>query len=206
MSVAATLVVTVAVRASHRERGMSVCVTLSGDRVCLRPWREEDRDAFAAMNADARVMTFFRSCLSRAESDTMVDHIQEHFNQRGFGLWALEVPGVAPFAGFTGLSVPRFNAHFTPCVEVGWRLAFEHWGRGYATEAGRLALGYAFGALALSDVVSFTSVGNHRSRSVMERLGMRRNPADDFDYPWFPEGHPLRRHVLYRLGSGSCAG
>ena len=158
------------------------------------------------MNADARVMAFFRSCLSRAESDAMVDHIHEHFNKHSFGLWAVEVPGVAPFIGFTGLSIPGFRAHFTPCVEVGWRLAFEHWGHGYATEAAGLALGHAFGTLALSGVVSFTSVRNHRSRSVMERLGMRRNPADDFDYPSFPEGHPLRRHVLYRLGPGSCSG
>jgi len=182
---------------------MSAGVTLSGGRVCLRLWRDEDRNAFAAMNADARVMEFFRSRLSRAESDAMVDHIQRHFAKHSFGLWAIEVPGVAPFIGFTGLSVPAFNAHFTPCVEVGWRLAFEHWGHGYATEAARLALGYAFGTLALPEVVSFTSVGNHRSRAVMERLGMRRNSADDFDYPSFPEGHPLRRHVLYRLGSGA---
>jgi RimJ/RimL family protein N-acetyltransferase len=185
---------------------MRFCVMLSGGRVCLRPWREEDRDAFAVMNADARVMAFFRGCLSRAESDTMVDHIQKHFDRHGFGLWAIELPGVAPFIGFTGLSVPGFSAHFTPCVEVGWRLAFEHWGHGYATEAARVALGYAFGTLALSDVVSFTSVGNHRSRSVMERLGMRHDPADDFDHPSFSEGHPLRRHVLYRLSSGSCPG
>lgn len=185
---------------------MSVCVTLSGGRVCLRSWHDEDRDAFATMNADARVMEFFRSCLRRAESDAMFDHIQRHFNKHGFGLWAIEVPGVAPFIGFAGLSVPDFSAHFTPCVEVGWRLEFEYWGYGYATEAARLALGYAFRTLALTEVVSFTSVGNHRSRAVMERLGMRRDPADDFDYPSFPEGHPLRRHVLYRLGSGSSFG
>jgi RimJ/RimL family protein N-acetyltransferase len=185
---------------------MSASVTLSGCRVCLRRWREEDREAFAAMNADARVMEFFRSCLSRTESDVMVDHIEGHFSKHGFGLWALEVPGVAPFIGFTGLSLPGFSAHFTPCVEVGWRLAFEHWGRGYATEAARLALGHAFETLALTEVVSFTSVKNHRSRAVMERLGMRRDPADDFDYPSFPEGHPHRRHVLYRLGPGSRFG
>jgi RimJ/RimL family protein N-acetyltransferase len=155
------------------------------------------------MNADVRVMEFFPSRLSRAESDTMVDYIEAHFSERGFGLWAIEVPDVAPFIGFTGLAVPRFSAHFTPCVEVGWRLAFAHWGHGYATEAARLALGYGFGTLALSDVVSFTSTTNHRSRAVMERLGMRRDPADDFDHPAVPEGHPLRRHVLYRLGSGS---
>ena len=185
---------------------MSVFVTLSSGRVCLRRWRDEDRDAFAAMNSDARVMEFFRGRLSRVESDAMVDRIQEYLNERGFGLWAIGVPGVAPFIGFTGLAVPRFSAHFTPCVEVGWRLAFEHWGHGYATEAARLALGHGFGTLALSEVVSFTSVTNHRSRAVMERLGMRRDPAEDFDYPSFPEGHPLQRHVLYRLGSPSYFG
>lgn len=184
---------------------MSTFATLSSGRICLRQWREEDRETFAAMNADARVMEFFRSCLSRAESDAMVDGIQKHFNERGFGLWAVEAPGVAAFVGFAGLAVPRFDAHFTPCVEVGWRLSFEHWGQGYATEAARLALGYGFGTLALSEVVSFTSATNHRSRAVMERLGMRRDPADDFDYPSFPEGHPLRRHVLYRLSSGVAA-
>ena len=185
---------------------MSPFVTLFSDRLCLRQWRDEDREAFAAMNSDARVMKFFRSRLSRAESDAMVDDIQKHFSEHGFGLWAIEVPGVARFIGFAGLAVPRFSAHFTPCVEVGWRLAFEHWGQGYATEAARLVLGYGFGAAALPEVVSFTSATNHRSRAVMERLGMRRDPADDFDYPTLPEGHPLRPHVLYRLGSGSYFG
>jgi RimJ/RimL family protein N-acetyltransferase len=113
---------------------------------------------------------------------------------------------VAPFIGFAGLAVARFRAHFTPCVEVGWRLASDYWGQGYATEAARLALGYGFGALALSEVVSFTTATNYRSRAVMERLRMRRDPVDDFDYPALPEGHPLRRHVLYRLGSVSYFG
>lgn len=185
---------------------MSAFVTLSSDRVCLRPWRDEDREAFAAMNSDARVMEFFRSPLSRVQSNAMVDRIQKHFSEHGFGLWAIEVPGVASFIGFAGLDVVRFSAHFTPCVEVGWRLAFEHWGLGYATEAARLALGHAFETLALSEVVSFTSATNHRSRAVMERLGMRRDPTEDFDYPSFPDGHPLRRHVLYRLGSASYFG
>ena len=185
---------------------MSALVTLSSSRICLRRWRDEDREAFAAMNSDARVMEFFRSSLSRAESDAMVDRIRQHFSEHGFGLWAIEVPDVAAFIGFAGLAVARFSAHFTPCVEVGWRLAFEHWGRGYATEAARLALGYGFGKFALPEVVSFTSATNHRSRAVMERLGMRRDPAEDFDYPSLPEGHPLRRHVLYRLDSGSYLG
>ena len=188
---------------------MSVFVTLSSVRICLRRWRDEDREAFAAMNSDARVMEFFRSRLSRIESDAMVDRIQEHFSERDFGLWAVEVPDVAPFIGFAGLTVvaaPPFSARFTPCVEVGWRLAFEHWGHGYATEAARLALGYGFRTIALPEVVSFTSATNQRSRAVMERLGMRRDPAEDFDYPSLPEGHPLRRHVLYRIDSVSYFG
>ena len=136
----------------------------------------------------------------------MVDRIQKHFDEHDFGLWAIEVPDVAPFIGFAGLASAQFSAPFTPCVEVGWRLAFEHWGHGYATEAARLALGYGFGTLALPEVVSFTSAANHRSRAVMERLGMRRDPAEDFDHPELPESHLLRRQVLYRLGSGSYLG
>jgi RimJ/RimL family protein N-acetyltransferase len=182
---------------------MSATVTLSGDRLRLRPWRDEDREAFATMNADARVMEFFRARLSRAESDAMVDYIQKQFREYGFGLWAIEVPGVAPFIGFAGLAVPSFSAPFTPCVEIGWRLARERWGCGYATEAARLALGYGFGTHAVPEVVSYTSVTNRRSRAVMERLGMRHHPAEDFDHPSILEGHPLRRHVLYRLRSGS---
>jgi ribosomal-protein-alanine N-acetyltransferase len=181
---------------------MSAFVTLSSGRIVLRRWRDEDRETFAAMNSDARVMEFFRNRLSRAESDAMVDRIQEHFSKHDFGLWAIEVADVAPFIGFAGLAVARFSTHFTPCVEVGWRLAFEHWGHGYATEAARLALGYGFGTVGLSEVVSFTSATNHRSRAVMERLGMRHDPAEDFDYPGLPESHPLRGHVLYRLGAG----
>jgi len=176
-------------------------VILSGARVILRPWRDEDRAAFAAMNADARVMAFFPKRLRRAESDTIVDGIEAHFAAHGFGLWAVEVPGLTPFIGFTGLAVPRFSAAFTPCVEIGWRLAFEHWGRGYATEAARLALAHGFEAAGLAEIVSFTTVANLRSRAVMERLGMRRDPADDFDHPSLPDGHPLKPHVLYRIAS-----
>jgi ribosomal-protein-alanine N-acetyltransferase len=182
---------------------MNGSATLSSGRICLRRWRDEDREPFAAMNSDARVMEFFRSRLSRVESDAMVDRIQKHFSEHDFGLWAVEVPDVAPFIGFVGLTWARFSAHFTPAVELGWRLAFEHWGHGYATEAARLALGYGFGTLALSAVVSFTSTTNRRSRAIMERLGMRRNPIDDFDHPALPEGDPLRSHVLYRISLGS---
>jgi RimJ/RimL family protein N-acetyltransferase len=179
---------------------------IAGGRVCLRRWRDADRAPFAALNADPRVMEFFPNRADRHESDALVDHIEAHFAEHGFGPWAVEVPGVAPFVGFVGLAVPRFKAHFTPCVEIGWRLAFDHWGQGYATEAARLALAHGFGPLALPAVVSFTAVTNRRSRSVMERLGMRYDPGDDFDHPTLPEGHPLRRHVLYRLDAASYLG
>ena len=173
--------------------------TLSNGRLVLRPWRDADRAPFAAMNADARVMQFFPKRLSRVESDALFDTIQAHVAAHGFGLWAVEAPG-APFIGFTGLAVPRFSAAFTPCVEIGWRLAAAHWGKGHATEAARLALAYGFETAGLGEIVSFTTVANLRSRAVMERLGMRRD-ADDFDHPSLPDGHPLRRHVLYRLAA-----
>jgi RimJ/RimL family protein N-acetyltransferase len=167
--------------------------------VLLRGWREEDLAPFAALNADAAVMEFMPKRLTRAESDAFADRIGAHFRDHGFGLWALEVPGVASFIGFTGLAVPRFEAHFTPCVEVGWRIAREYWGRGYAPEAAREALRYGFEVAGLAEIVSFTSASNLRSRRVMEKIGMTRDAADDFDHPSLPGGHPLRRHVLYRI-------
>jgi ribosomal-protein-alanine N-acetyltransferase len=182
---------------------MDTFATLYGRRVRLRPWRIEDREAFAAMNSDPRVMEFFRKPLTRADSDAMADRIERHFNEYGFGLWAIEVPGLAPFIGFAGLIWARFSAHFTPAVEIGWRMAFDHWRQGYATEAARVALDFGFEILALEEIVSFTAAANLRSRAVMERLGMRRDPAGDFDYPGFPQSHPLRRHVLYRIGPDS---
>ena len=144
-------------------------------------------------------MEFFPKRLESTESDAAAARIAGHFEEHGFGLWAVEIPGVAPFIGFTGLAVPRFVAPFTPCVEIGWRLAAEHWGRGYATEAARAALQFGFEKLQLSEILSFTVPKNVRSRRVMERLGMSRSPADDFDHPNIAEGHPLRRHVMYRM-------
>jgi RimJ/RimL family protein N-acetyltransferase len=173
--------------------------TLTTARLVLRAWRASDRAPFAAMGADPRVMRFLGPLLSRAASDALVDRIGAHFAEHGFGLWAVEAPGQAGFVGFVGLSVPRFEAHFTPCVEVGWRLAAEHWGRGYATEAAQAALRFGFEALALAEIVSFTTRENRDSRAVMERLGMRHAPRDDFDHPALAPSDPLRPHVLYRL-------
>lgn len=144
-------------------------------------------------------MEFFPKALNRAESDVMAVRIREHFDRHGFGLWAIEVAGAADFVGLVGLSIPRFEAHFTPCVEIGWRLAFDYWGQGYATEAARAALEFGFDQLQLDEIVSFTVPANERSRRVMERLGMTHDPAEDFDHPNLPVGDPLRRHVLYRI-------
>jgi ribosomal-protein-alanine N-acetyltransferase len=173
---------------------------LRTDRLVLRPWRDADCAPFAALNADPRVMQFFPRALTRAESEALVGRIRDHFVRHGFGLWAVEAPGVAEFAGFVGLSVPSFEARFTPCVEVGWRLAREHWGRGYATEGARAAVAFGFGDAGLDEIVSFTVPANLPSRRVMERLGMTRSPDDDFEHPFLPAGHPLRHHVLYRIG------
>ena len=151
------------------------------------------------MNGDPRVMEFFPKRLDRTESDASAAAIRANGSLRGFGLWAVEILGVAPFIGFVGLSVPRFEAHFTPCVEIGWRLAFEHWHRGYATEAAQAAARFAFEGLQLDELVSLTAAANRQSRRVMERLGMSHDPADDFDHPAIPRAHPLCRHVLYRL-------
>ncbi|HEX4561896.1 MAG TPA: GNAT family N-acetyltransferase [Gemmatimonadales bacterium] len=181
---------------------MTSTPTIRTHRLHLRLWRDEDFPAFAALNADPRVMEYLPRPLDRAESDARAARIRAHFARHGFGLWAVEVPGVADFIGFVGLSVPDFEAHFTPCIEVGWRLAHEHWGQGYATEAARAALDFGFRRLALEEIVSSTVPANRRSRSVMERVGMTRTAADDFDHPVLPEEHPLRRHVLYRAIRG----
>jgi RimJ/RimL family protein N-acetyltransferase len=176
---------------------------LATERLLLRRWRPEDRDRFAEMNADPRVMEHFPSVLSRAESDALASAIEQHFHEHGFSLWAVEVPGVTSFAGCIGLAIPRFQAHFTPAVEIGWRLAVPYWGRGYATEGARAALAFGFGPMGLREIVSFTTEGNLRSRRVMERLGMTHDPGDDFDHPGLEAGHPLRRHVLYRIMSAA---
>ena len=169
------------------------------DRLILRGFTTAHRQPFAAMNADPEVMTYMSRALDRSASDLFLARIQDHWDADGFGLWAIERPNDGAFLGFAGLSAPAFEAPFTPAIEVGWRLAREAWGYGYATEAGAAALDFGFADLGLPEIVSFTAVGNERSRRVMERLGMTYDPADDFDYPLVPPGHIVRRQVLYRL-------
>jgi RimJ/RimL family protein N-acetyltransferase len=164
----------------------------------LRRGRPADREPFGRLNASDTVMAFLGGPLDRGASDALVDRIEAQFDARGFGLWAVEVLGGPAFIGFVGLAVAEFPAPFTPAVEVGWRLAEEHWGRGYATEAARAALDFGFSTLDLDEIVSFTAVGNVRSRAVMERVGLVRDPGGDFDHPRVAEGSPLRAHVLYR--------
>jgi RimJ/RimL family protein N-acetyltransferase len=168
-------------------------------RLRVRAWREDDFEPFAAMNADPRVMEFYPAVLSRAESRVRFDRGRARMAERGYGFWPVEVIGGAPFAGMVGLADPDFPAHFQPAVEIGWRLAAAHWDRGYATEAARAVLAHGFERLGLREIVSFTTTENVRSRHVMEKLGMRRLPGEDFLHPLIPEGHPLRPHVLYRL-------
>ena len=171
---------------------------LHGERVLLREWLPHDLEPFAALNADPRVMEYLPSPLTRSQSDDLVrERIVPQFAERGFGLWAVEVPEVAPFVGYAGLFVHTFEAEFTPCVEIGWRLAYPNWGKGYATEAAQIAVAFGFEEKGLDEIVSFTVPANRRSVAVMERLGM--SYAGEFDHPRLPAGHRLRRHVLYRL-------
>ncbi|MGH9746102.1 MAG: GNAT family N-acetyltransferase [Candidatus Acidiferrales bacterium] len=173
--------------------------TLTTKRLILREWTAADREAFARINADRRVMEFLGEPLAREQSDQLADRIEAHYRKHGFSLCAAELAETREFIGFIGIAVPPFEAAFTPCVEIGWRLAAEHWGKGLATEGAREILRYAFEELKLADLVSMTAAGNERSRRVMEKIGMRRDPVDDFDHPHVPEGHALRPHVLYRL-------
>jgi len=173
---------------------------LTTARLLLREWHERDRDPFAALNADPRVAEFLGEPMDRTASDGLVDRIGARWASDGHGLWAVERVEDGAFVGFAGLAAPSFETAFTPCVEIGWRLAAAAWGHGYATEAARAALRFGFDDLGLHEIVSFTTVANVRSRAVMERLGMTRDPIDDFDHPRLAADDPLRPHVLYRVG------
>jgi RimJ/RimL family protein N-acetyltransferase len=173
-------------------------VSLRTSRLLLRPWRDADVTAFAEISADPAVMEFLRPLSEPGAAEAWAARVRAHWQQHGFGQWVVEIPDQASFIGVVGLATISYAAHFTPAVEIAWRLAPDFWRRGYASEAARAALDYGFGQLAFDEVVAVTVPANLRSRRVMERLGMTRAPADDFDHPSVPEG-PLRRCVLYRL-------
>jgi ribosomal-protein-alanine N-acetyltransferase len=167
-------------------------------RLLLRPWKPEDLPAYAAINADPEVRRWFPGTLTREESDAQAARLQQHIALHGFGCWAVEVSGIAPFIGFVGLQHVTFASRFTPTIGAGWRLARDHWGKGYATEAAQAALAHGFRALGFDEIVAFAVHGNVASTRVMQRIGMHRDPADDFDHPELAENDPHRRHVLYR--------
>ena len=177
---------------------------LDTERLLLRRWRAEDRGPFAALNADPEVMEHFPAPLTRAESDAFADTVEDRIERQGWGLWALQERATGRFLGFTGLAYPGFDAPFGPTVEIGWRLARDAWGRGFASEAARAATAFAFDELELDEIVAFTAVVNERSRAVMRRLGMHHDRADDFDHPLVSDER-LRRHVLYRLAARDFA-
>jgi RimJ/RimL family protein N-acetyltransferase len=172
---------------------------LRTERLLLRTWRDDDLDAYARLSADPQVMEYFPRPLSRDESDASAGRFRDHFAAHGFGMWVVEVPGVAPFIGFVGLCWVPFEAAFTPAVEIGWRLAVEHWGLGYAAEAAQAALAAGFEQAGLDEVVSMAAPENLRSLSIMEKLGMQRTPADDFFHPWVAPGQRYPSRVLYRI-------
>lgn len=181
---------------------MADLIEIETDRLRLRQWLPTDRKPFAALNSDSRVMEFFPSLLTCAESDAMADRCQSLIEERGWGFWAAECKATREFIGFVGLHTPSAELPFSPCVEVGWRLAFQHWGKGFATEAASEALRVGFQLLHLREIVSFTTLGNRRSRAVMERLGMRESGI--FEHPHVQESSGLRQHCLYRLSSAAC--
>ncbi len=178
---------------------------LTTPRLLLRPWRDDDREPVAAITGDPDVMRYFLRGRDRAQSDAWVARVRAHFDRHGFGIWAVEAPGVAPLIGFVGLSTVPDNIPSAPAVEAVWTLGKAYWRQGYVTEAARAAMQDGFERLRLAEIVAFTAVVNAPSRGVMEKLGMRRDPADDFDHPSVPQGHALCRHVVYRLRAGGTA-
>lgn len=180
-------------------------MTIHTSRLILRQWREQDLEPFANLNSDQRVREFFPGLLNRQESDSSVKLMSDHISRTGWGFWAASLIQTGEFIGFIGLEDVYFTASFNkfaPAVEIGWRLSFNHWGQGYATEGAKAVLQYGFEKLSLPEIISFTALKNIRSRHVMEKIGMHHQEIDDFDHPKLSDGHPLKRHVLYRLKSG----
>ncbi|MES2121755.1 MAG: GNAT family N-acetyltransferase [Chlamydiota bacterium] len=178
-------------------------VYIQTDRLLLRQWETEDLELLAALNIDPRVMEFFNTPRSWEETKTFVEVRTESIDRRGWGCWAVSLVDTDEFIGFIGIDEVPMDLPFAPAVEIGWRLAYKHWGKGYATEGAKACLQFGFEKLGLKEIVAFTTVNNMRSRRVMEKIGMHCNRSDDFDHPKVPAGHPLCRHVLYRIANQS---
>lgn len=172
---------------------------ITTQRLHLRNWLSTDADPFYAINQDPLVYEYLKGPMTMDEVRDFIDRMQQQFTLGGYTLWAVEEKSSGAMMGFVGLNHTDWPAHFTPAVEIGWRLGSQYWGKGYATEAAKAVLSYAFEALSLTELVSLTAVANQRSRRVMEKIGMTHDPADDFNHPKLPADHPLLRHVLYRL-------
>lgn len=172
---------------------------LRTERLILRQWKESDVLPYATLNADQRVMEFMLGTMTEAETRQSIENIKKHFDTHGFGRWAVEIADAEKFIGFVGINIPTYTLPFSPCVEVAWRICADEWGKGYAPEAANEAMRDGFERVGLQEIVSFTTLTNLKSRRVMEKLGMQYCPAEDFDHPMVPEGHRLRRHVLYRM-------
>jgi len=177
---------------------MATVIEFDTPRLALRRWRQRDRAPFAAMGADPEVMRHFPALLTPAQSDAAIDRWNAQLAERGWSNWAVERRDTSEFIGYVGLTMPRWTLPCTPCVEVGWRLRREAWGQGFATEAATTCLRVGFEQLGLGEIHSFTAVVNRPSIAVMERIGLR-NLQADFEHPAMPEGHALRRHVIYRV-------
>ncbi len=181
---------------------MNKITSLETDRLLLRQWCATDQEPFAKLNADHKVMEFFPSTLSQAESDAFADRLQTLIEKQGWDLWAVEVKNTQQFIGYVGLHVPTVDLPFNPCVEIGWRLAYEHWGKGYAPEAAQVVLQFGFESLNLAEIVSFTALNNFRSQRVMEKIGMQQD-LETFQNPGVSVDSPLREHCLYRLSQSN---
>jgi RimJ/RimL family protein N-acetyltransferase len=171
------------------------------ERLILREWQRGDLEVFAEINKDPKVLEFMPAPLNFQETAEWIERISQHFKLHGFGLWAVTLKKSGEMIGYTGLNVPTFEAHFTPCVEISWRIASAYWGKGYATEAAKAVLAIAFKEYKLKEIVSLTVPANQRSIRVMEKIGMQRDMSGDFNHPRVSEGHSLSRHVLYKINS-----
>jgi len=181
-----------------------VAIMLKTERLILRPWKEEDLEPFATLNANPAVMEFYPSTLSREQSDHYAHRVMQLYEENGWGLWAVSLPGVAEFIGYVGLLPVNPQMPFAPAIEIGWRLDKNFWGKGYASEAAQEVLNYSFEVLDFDEIVSFTTVQNLRSRRVMEKIGMTHDPKDDFNHPYLPLDDRLSQHVLYRISNTSA--